>query len=157
DLTAMLDGRLWTLPGGSLRFSMGAGVLDEDYSGNSSSVQIISGTVGRRTSYAFGELFLPLVGAEQNLPLVRRLELSLAARYTRFDDRSHPALHQEFGDNIDPKIGVLWAPVESLHLRGTYGTSFRAASLVQLDETSSFLGVLENAALIPSPSGPIAD
>jgi outer membrane receptor protein involved in Fe transport len=34
-------------------------------------------------------------------------------------------------------VGLLWAPVESLSFRGTYGTSFRAPSLTQLDPTSA--------------------
>src|SRR5262249_15727385 len=61
DLTAMLNGTLFALGGGEARFSLGAGNLDEDYSGstlNSAVGSEIPGrTLGRSTAYAFGELF----------------------------------------------------------------------------------------------------
>lgn len=156
DLTGMLSGELFALPGGDVRFSVGGGYLDEEYSGAAllflATAARPTRTLARSTTYAFGELFIPLIGAEQDIPLVHRLELSVAARYTRYDDHSTPALEQSFGDATDPKIGLLWAPSDSFNLRGTYGTSFRAPSLSQLDESTA-INVLSNT-VIPRPSGP---
>lgn len=75
---------------------------------------------------------------EQNVPFLRRLEVSLAGRYTSYDDTSSPPVDQDFGDAFDPKFGVLWTPVDALDLRGTYGTSFRAPALMQTDPTGGF-------------------
>jgi iron complex outermembrane recepter protein len=154
DLTAMLDGALLALPGGDLRYSFGVGVLDEDYTGTNSSSGLTSAEIGRRTTYAFAELFAPLVGPEQDVPFVHRLELSLAARYTGPEDTSRPSIGRDFGEATDPKIGLLWAPTSALSLRGTYGTSFRAPSLAQLDTVALPLFQVFSGTPIPSPGGP---
>jgi iron complex outermembrane receptor protein len=52
---------------------------------------------------------------------VQRLELSLAGRREEYSD---------FGKTSNPKIGVIYSPISDLTLRATYGTSFRAPSLV---------------------------
>jgi outer membrane receptor protein involved in Fe transport len=137
DVTAKLNGSLFSLPAGDVRFSLGGGVLDEYYKGISpiSNVQS-AGTLGRRSTYAFGEVYAPLISPVQNIPFVHRLSLDLAARYTDYQDTSEPRLHRDFGDSTDPKIGLLWSPVESLNLRGTWGSAFRAPSLTQLDATA---------------------
>ncbi len=138
DVSARLEGVLLSLPAGEVRFSIGGGVLDERFKGVSAFTNVQSaGTLGRRSPYAFAEIFAPLISPTQTIPLVRRLELSLAARYTDYQDTSSPPLDRDFGDSTDPKIGLLWSPVEPLKLRGTYGTSFRAPTLTQLDPTSA--------------------
>jgi outer membrane receptor protein involved in Fe transport len=134
DLAAKLSGALFPLPGGDLRFSVGAGVLEEEYRGvNPNSNAQTAGTLGRRSPYVFGEIFAPLVGPGQGIPLVRNLSVSLAARYTDYQETSEPDYGFDFGSSTDPKIGILWSPTESWSVRGTYGSSFRAPSLTQLD------------------------
>lgn len=143
DLTAMLDGSLFALPGGKARFSFGVGYLDEKYKGLATSSGLLSGRdLGRSTSYAFGEVFAPLIDSSQGIPGVYRLELSLAARYTSYDDTSDPPLGKEFGSRTSPKIGVLWAPIATLNIRGTYGESFRAPNLTEIDTSTSENGLL---------------
>lgn len=138
DLTAMLSGSLLQLPAGSLRFSFGADYLDEEYLAARQIGGALSGrNLGRATTSLFGEVFIPLIGEEQSMPLARRLELSVAARYTGYDDRSSPALNREFGESTSPKIGLLWAPVDVLHLRATYGESFRAPTLTEIDPSGA--------------------
>jgi iron complex outermembrane receptor protein len=137
DITAKLDGTLFALAGGAVRFSAGAGLLDEDYGGQSASGFLVGRDLGRRTTYAFAEVFAPIIGDDQSIPFVQRLELSLAGRYTSYDDTSSPSIDQDFGDSMDPKVGLLWSPCEGLNLRGTYGTSFRAPALTQLDPTGA--------------------
>jgi iron complex outermembrane receptor protein len=137
DAVAKLEGALLELPGGTARFSVGAGVLEETFEGISAVTNAQSaGELGRQTLYGFGEVFLPLVSPELEFPFVRQLELSLAARYTDYRDTSEPGIDQDFGSSVDPKVGLLWSPNADLNLRGTYGRSFRAPSLTQLDRTS---------------------
>lgn len=136
DITGKLDGTLADLPGGELRFSLGAGSLEEKYDGVSPVTSIQSAnSLGRRSTYAFAELWAPLIGPGQQVPFVRSFALSLAARYTNYEDKSDTSTPRDFGDSTDPKIGFAWEPVESIRLRGTYGQSFRAPSLTQLDNT----------------------
>jgi outer membrane receptor protein involved in Fe transport len=155
DLTVKVDGSLLTLPGGVVRFSLGAGLLDEQYSGRSVFLRTITGELGRETTYAFGEVFVPILRESQGVPFLEQLELSLAARYTDYNDTSSPALGRDFGDGLDPKIGLLWAPISSLRFRATYGTSFRAPTLSQLDPSSTSTLLVGNLR-VPAPSGPLS-
>ncbi|GEA10200.1 TonB-dependent receptor [Alteromonas sp. KUL49] len=62
---------------------------------------------------AFVELFVPVS---------EKLDVSLAGR---FDD------YNDFGSTFNPKIGVVFRPVDDLILRGAWSTAFRAPSLTQ--------------------------
>jgi len=66
-----------------------------------------------RDMYAlFGEL---------SIPVLENLEVQLALRY------------EDFGlqDSTDPKIAVLYSPLEDLNVRASYGTSFKMPNLAQ--------------------------
>lgn len=141
DLTGKLEASLFDLPAGKLRATAGGGVLDNDYKSQTALTGQVSNRVfGRKTSYAFAEAFAPLVGPAQGTAFAHRVELSLAARYTSYEDTSSPRLVQDFGSDVDPKVGLLWAPLEGLAFRGTYGSSFRAPALSQLDPTGVAVG-----------------
>ncbi len=51
-----------------------------------------------------------------------KLEVQLALRYEDYGEN-------EGGDTVDPKVGIKYQAVESLLLRGTWGTSFQAPSI----------------------------
>jgi iron complex outermembrane receptor protein len=76
----------------------------------------------RHNTSAFAEIYLPIV---RGVPGVQELNLSIAARYEDYSD---------FGETTDPKFGLTWRPIETLTARATYGTSFRAPSLVDTSE-----------------------
>lgn len=139
DVMGKFGGSLFPLPGGDLEFSVGLGLLEEEFKGRSPFTSVQSaGVLGRRSTYAFGEIWAPLLGPDQQIPFVRAFALSLAARYTDYEDTSETATKRDFGDSTDPKIGFAWEPFESLRFRGSYGTSFRTPSLTQLDNTGGF-------------------
>ncbi len=134
DVAGKLDGVLLEMPGGKVRYSLGAGVLSEEYQGvNPRTALQARGTLGRRSTYGFAEVNVPVVGRGQGVPLIDQLTVNLAARYTKYDDTSAPGLDRDFGDSVDPKVGILWSPLEALSFRATYGSSFRAPALTQLD------------------------
>ncbi|NVK24691.1 MAG: TonB-dependent receptor [Gammaproteobacteria bacterium] len=60
--------------------------------------------------------------AEFFIPLAEDLELQLAGRYDDYDD---------FGDTFNPKVAISYRPIDSLVIRGSWATSFRAPSLTQ--------------------------
>ena len=62
------------------------------------------------------------VFTEFNLELADGLDLITALRYDHYSD---------FGGDFNPKLGVRWQLSESLVLRGSWATSFRAPSLSQ--------------------------
>jgi outer membrane receptor protein involved in Fe transport len=91
----------------------------------------------------YAEVFFPLVSAENSRPGLQRLELSVAARHEDYSD---------FGDSIDPKVGVVWSPTQSLTVRGTYGTSFRAPALFDLDPNSPTNSIVYVPTAGPEPA-----
>ncbi|WP_343520152.1 TonB-dependent receptor [Sphingomonas sp.] len=68
----------------------------------------------REVKSLFGEVNLPIVGADMGVPLVRSLTLSAAARYEDLG----------FDDALAPKVGLRWQVDRSIALRGTYARSF---------------------------------
>ena len=126
------DGTLFTLPGGPVRAAIGLDGRREQFSEQVTS--LLDGAtprIGAKTSYsrtvtaAFVELRAPLVGADNALPGVQRLELTLAGRIEDFSD---------VGSTTNPKVGLVWEPADGVRLRTTYGTSFRAPSLIQVNQ-----------------------
>lgn len=144
-----VDGSLTDLPGGPVRMALGAELRHETYRDGfeSETIPLVVNEDARDVRSLFGELSIPLVGNGNRSAGVERLEVSVAGR---FDDYSGT------GSNFDPKIGVLWEPVEGLNLRGSYGTSFRAPLL---SETGGNYNVLYLPAWIiyQDPTEPAPD
>jgi iron complex outermembrane recepter protein len=89
-----------------------------------------SDTDGSRDVYSlYAEVAVPIIGKRNELPIAKRLEASLAARYEHFSD---------FGDVTKPKFGLTWNPLTSVMLRGTYAEGFLAPSIAQLAQDDIF-------------------
>jgi iron complex outermembrane receptor protein len=129
DFSIKVDGPLFDLPAGAVRVALGAEYHDNNFKQTLEATNVLaSGAASykivknsRNVHSIYGELFVPLVGGSNALPGVQRLELSLAGRREEYSD---------FGKTSNPKIGLIYSPGLDLTLRGTYGTSFRAPSLV---------------------------
>jgi iron complex outermembrane receptor protein len=87
---------------------------------------------GRRVDSAYAELVVPVFGAANAIPGLRKLELDGAVRYDKYSD---------VGATTNPKFGVNWSPIERMTVRGSYGTSFRAPTLPQIYGNTSQLYV----------------
>ena len=71
-----------------------------------------------------GQLTTTAIFAEINVPVGDNLEINAAMRWEDFD---------ELGvSTTDPKISVIWRPIDAFTVRGSYGSSYRVASLQQL-------------------------
>lgn len=136
DATIKLQGTLFRWGAGDVLFSLGGGHTEETR--DSSVVGAFSVSTDRMVDYFFAEVALPLVSPEQNVPWAHRLDLSLAGRQVRYSD---------FGDEFIPKVGIAWEPISALRIRGTYGESFRAPFLSQLDPTRASWGLFDVAGL----------
>jgi len=123
SIDTKLTGTLFNIAGGEVGVAFGGQYREETYdrlflpSG-------ISNTGDRQISSLFAEVAVPIVGEANAIPGLKRLDLSLAVRHENYSD---------FGSTTDPKFGIVWSPIDSLDIRGTWGTSFRAPSLDQLD------------------------
>ena len=124
DLSASFTGTLLQLPAGPLGF---AGVVEAGRQGyrNSPDPRINDGDFwnlssaevneGKRNRYA--------AGFELNVPVLAEVTATGAARYDRYTYGG-----QEIGKSTY-NLGLEYRPVESLLLRGTYATSFRAPDM----------------------------
>ncbi len=129
----VLDGALFSLPGGKVKAAIGGEYFHEKYQGlfanNTYEVVAASAfsTASRNVWSAFGELNVPLVGPENNIPLVHSLTLSGAVRYDHYSD---------FGGNWAPNFAATWKVIDWVSLRGRWNRSFQAPSLVQLAQAT---------------------
>jgi iron complex outermembrane recepter protein len=70
-----------------------------------------------------GTLTTNAIFAEVAIPIGERFDVNIAVRYEDFDELD--------ADSTDPKITLLWRPIDSLSLRASGGSSFRVPSLLQ--------------------------
>lgn len=131
----MLDGDLWSMPGGPLKLAVGTSIREETFDRKvdsfTSGLAPVLGqqvTSERQVSALFAEARVPLFGAENARPGLERLELSLAARFEDYGD---------VGQTTSPKLGLVWEPVEGARLRANYGLSFRAPALREVYDAPS--------------------
>jgi iron complex outermembrane recepter protein len=71
---------------------------------------------------AFAETVLPIFGAGNGITAIERLDLTAAVRYDDYSDA---------GSSVNPKVGLTWRPIHGLSFRGSWGTSFRAPTLIE--------------------------
>lgn len=129
DLLARGD--VWNLPAGPIRVAVGGEWTQQDRIRTTNAPSIVSPPRSRETrdSYAaYVEAGVPLLGKKQDVLLARSLELQLAGRYENID---------RAGDTTNPKYGLRWKPFDSLLLRGSYGTGYRAPALTELERPES--------------------
>jgi len=138
--------QIFELPGGSVGFASGVEIRRETYLDDRD--KRLDGTVtytdsvtgikygtdlmgaspspdvsGRRTvSSAYVELAVPLVSEDMNVPLVKSLDVQLAARDEYYSD---------FGNVLKPKVAGIWSVFEGLSFRSSWSQSFRAPNLAQ--------------------------
>ncbi|MBO9574555.1 MAG: TonB-dependent receptor [Sphingobium sp.] len=131
DFVVKFNGPLFVLPAGRVRAAFGGErnkvsnyninganrpytnefQLDTDEARSRGSRTILS---------AFGELYVPLISDAMGVPLIQSLTLSGAIRYDHYSD---------VGETTNPKISGTWEVTQGVTLRGSWGTSFRAPNL----------------------------
>ena len=119
------DGPLFSLPGGAVRAAVGGEFVHTSFFGGTQrgtlTARIFSPVlIERDVKSVYGELFVPIFGAENATAGFQSLALSAAVRYDHYSD---------FGSTTNPKFGITWKPLDGLELRASYGTSFRAPTL----------------------------
>ena len=147
------SGVLFDSPGGAVSLAVGAHYRDESFHNFNVAGDSIRSEAERQVYSFYGEVQIPLVGSDNAISGIERLDVNLSARFDDFSD---------FGNTTNPKVGVLWAPSEQLRLRGTFGTSFKPPPLGRIGaedlQVSAFSTAFVNSvlgAVAPDPS--IAD
>ncbi len=141
----LLQGTVLELPGGLLKAAVGASFEGQKYTNDEATTGTDDVTepatdASRTERSVYGEVVLPVIGASNALEWTHALEFSAAAREDHYSD---------FGSSVNPKLGAMWAPVSGVNLRATFGTSYRAPLLSQLDSP-----VIYSAELFPDPTSP---
>ncbi|WP_308912080.1 TonB-dependent receptor plug domain-containing protein [Pseudokordiimonas caeni] len=140
---------LFQLPAGGVGLSVGGEVRRESYSddrddrldGTIIFTDMVSGAIsesdvvsssptadtgGNRTvTSAYGELAVPLVSPDMNIPLVEAATLQFAGRFEHFSD---------VGDTWTPKVAGAWTVTSGLTFRASWSEGFRAPNLVQIHD-----------------------
>jgi iron complex outermembrane recepter protein len=137
DITA--DGPIAELPGGPLKLAVGFDRRNQFFSTANtaiSSAPAQSSNLSRSVLSAFSELVAPVLSESNGIPGMTRLQFSVAARYEEYST---------FGSGATPKLGVLWSPLPTVSLRGSWSRAVRPPTLSDLDTSHN------QAALVPLP------
>lgn len=150
DFGAKIDGTLFDLPGGGVKLALGGEYQDHEllsYTKNSTAgvdnsvVAYNPSTTARTVKSGYAELFVPIFGRDNAMPGMEELSLSAAIRHDEYSD---------FGSTTNPKFAVRYKPFDGFSLRGTFGKSFRAPSLSDIDTQALTISVAD----FTDPSSP---
>jgi iron complex outermembrane receptor protein len=125
-----MTGDLFSIPGGEVAFGIGIETREDELNSLPNAVASEgllfgftrdAGAIGsKRTDEAFAEIELPLIAG---VPGAQELTINASSRYT--DD-------EFYGGNWTWSGKIGWRPTDSLLIRGTVGTAFRAPNLREL-------------------------
>jgi iron complex outermembrane receptor protein len=142
SLDANLDGILAMLPAGPLRYATGAQFRRESFGLNNLVSAAERFYPRRNVGAGYVELHIPVLGPTRGGHEDPSVELTLADRGEHYSD---------FGSTNNPQIGAIWKPISGTAFRGTWGTSFKAPLLSQLNPVLT--GVAANAVSDPKKGG----
>ena len=116
------EGPLFNLPGGDANAAFGGG-----YRSNTFSTYSLIGPQkpqggDEHSYYVFGELYLPVISPNLNIPMINQLSFSAAIRREDYND---------FGGITTPKVGIIYAPTADFDLKASWGKSFKIPTLLQ--------------------------
>jgi iron complex outermembrane receptor protein len=152
SLDLIVNGRVAALPAGDIGLAVGMSYRTEDL--NAIDVQtpgdIVTPTIQKRhVAAGFAELYVPIIGTQNHIPMVEALEFSAAVRRDHYSD---------FGSTTNPRIGLHWTPWTDISFRASYGKSFRAPNASEeLSESPLFQSIVSfPPILLASPTGGFA-
>ena len=124
-IDAKISRELFNLPAGAVGFAVGT-----EFRRDKAEYSVDRTLAGQASSSGYAEAqdqsgsrTISAIFSELSIPVVKDLELSLAARYDHYND---------VGGSFNPKVGVRWQPTSEVLLRSSYNTGFRAPTLYDL-------------------------
>lgn len=121
DLFQMGGGAAGIFVQGEVRNEFYADIYD-----SLSEAGVIGGSAGNSSS---GKRKVGALSGEFLMPFTKELELSLAARFEKYND---------YGNDFSPKASIKFQPMPELALRASVGTGFRAPSLNILHQKTTY-------------------
>ena len=133
-----VDGTLFSLPAGDVKAAFGGEVVSyqltqEGVQSNNTGPASLGSThllfqFDRQVYSGFGELNIPVISPDMNIPLVNKFDINLSGRYDHYSD---------FGNTKNPKLAFAWNVIDGLRLRGNMSTSFVAPGMDVIGDTHS--------------------
>ncbi|MDQ1832952.1 TonB-dependent receptor [Massilia scottii] len=116
---------LMNLPAGPLGFALGGEFRrdEADYRVNRALASQASSSGYADAQDQSGSRNIGAVFTEFNIPVIKDLEVNLAARYDDYTD---------FGHSFNPKVALRWQPSKQILVRGSFNKGFRAPTLYDL-------------------------
>ena len=131
------QGSLFTLPAGAVKLAVGGEYFwteqTQKISVSNNTGPTTTGSNFRVYNYhrniksVYAELYIPVISPEMEIPLVRRIDLSISGRYDKYSD---------VGDTKNPKFAANWEVFEGVKLRGNYSRAFVAPPLAVIGDPS---------------------
>jgi iron complex outermembrane recepter protein len=136
SVDANFDGVLASIPAGSIRYAVGVQYRKESF-GNTFLFPTTNNMFypSRDVDAGYIELHVPVIGQNSSSHGDPVLELTVADRGEHYTD---------FGSTNNPQIGLIWKALPSVAMRGTYGTSFKAPLLSELNPVPSQVAAFPN-------------
>ena len=125
SVDAKISREIYNLPAGAVGFAVGTEFRHDkaEYDINTALTSQASSSGYAEAKDQAGSRNISAIFTELSVPVVKSLELSLAARYDHYND---------VGGRFNPKVGVRWQPTSQLLFRSSYNTGFRAPTLYDL-------------------------
>ena len=122
---AKVSGEVMQLPAGALAIALGLEGRKEKYDDNPLPVLNTGDIIGGAGSQlpVVSARTIKAVFAEASIPVTKEIEIPLSIRFDKYSD---------FGNTTNPKAAIRWKLSNSLLLRGSVGTGFRAPTLPDL-------------------------
>ncbi|NHZ79503.1 TonB-dependent receptor [Massilia sp. CCM 8695] len=116
---------LMNLPAGPLGFALGGEFRrdEADYRVDRALASQASSSGYADAQDQSGSRNIGAVFTEFNIPVIKDLEVNLAARYDDYTD---------FGHSVNPKVALRWQPSKQVLVRGSFNKGFRAPTLYDL-------------------------
>lgn len=143
-------GKYFTLPGGPVKFNVGAEYRAETAFAQYDPLTKSGGTFlnaiadftppAQKTVEGFGEIELPIL---KDVPFAKEFTLSAATRYSSYNSKT--------GGVWSYNIGGVWAPIRDLRFRGSYAVAVRAPT-----QSNLYLSPSQNFAFVTDPCDVLA-
>jgi iron complex outermembrane receptor protein len=173
---------MFALPGGQSSLGLGFDYTDQHLKQNTSDLaQFGNGTAGQvgKTDYAVGGFYgyVPMDASRTNygafaellMPLAKKAEVTASVRFDRYDKVHNSLPFTQLANNLTPlpaedegnsfskptfKLSFRAQPVDTLLLRGSFGTGFKAPSVNQVAAPLAFSTNTSGSYVCPFPSSP---
>ncbi|GGY10761.1 TonB-dependent receptor plug domain-containing protein [Paludibacterium paludis] len=137
----MANSELVALPAGNLGFAWGTQVSHESMEDTPDRLVQAKNISNQGGSASSGSRTVASIYGEFSIPVLKKLEVQVAARADHYSD---------FGNTVNPKLAFSWRPWDSVLVRGSATTSFKAPTLPEMyAHTQAYVTVADWKRCIP--------